>query len=586
MAEPAAPDAKGPLVAADLAIVHGQPAMVSVMPIVPSSDRMVQDPGSEYIHVSVKFIDADVLAKIADQYLLANAHLAVAPSPDGASIDLRNAAGEQLGIIAWNPNRPGLTLARKAGPAILGVAVLSTGLLAFLLRRLRRASLQLQVSQGQAQYLAFHDTLTGLPNRALFEDRLKRALVTVKRGRGKIALIYLDLDRFKYVNDTFGHPAGDELVRQTAKRLGHAIREADTVARLGGDEFAIILVDIRGLRTAEDLCERLLDDLGQPFELGDNQVFISASIGIALAPESGADPDELLRKADIALYEAKKNGRARYQVFAGDMDEVVLRRRIIENEMRTALEGGSQFRLAYQSVHAADGLSILGAEALIRWDHPIHGAISPAHFIAIAEERGMITLLGEWVLREACRFAASTGVPWVAINVSPLQLREDSFVDRTIEILEDSGISPSRIQMEITENVLINNVEATAATLTDLRARGIKVALDDFGTGYSSINYLRRYAIDKLKIDRSFVRLLGTSESADAIIKALIDLANALRIQITAEGVETAEQRDLLIAMGCHELQGFLLSSPVSLPQWRATYAALPDQSGRPMSVG
>lgn len=569
------------MVAEDLVSLDGKPAVLSVMPLVPSSDRVTQAPGSEYLHVSVEFINAAVIGKIAEKYLLDGAHLLpLSQSVGSAAIPLMDSRGVILGYIGWDQERPGLTLIRKAGPALIAGMLLAAGALAFLLRRLRRTSLALQTSQADAQYLAFHDTLTGLPNRTLFEDRLRRALLTTGRDTARTALLYLDVDRFKHVNDTLGHPAGDELVRQTAARLQRTIREIDTVARLGGDEFAIILVDIRDTRVAEDISERLLRKLQEPFRLMDDQVFVSASIGIALASGPKVDADDLLRKADIALYEAKKNGRGRYQVFAGDMDDLLLRKRKVENALRRALRGGTEIKLAYQPIFAADGRTIVGAEALIRWAHEIHGALPPQQFIAIAEERGMIGELGQWVQREACRFAASTQLPWVAVNVSPLQLRDAGFAGQVASILAETGLPPARLQLEITESVLLENSDTTRTALEALRRSGVGVVLDDFGTGYSSLNYLRRHLIDKLKIDRSFVRLLDEDSSSAAIVKALIDLAIALDVEVTAEGVETEEQKALLVGMGCHQLQGYLLAPPIEPAQLLLLPGLSPIQSG------
>jgi predicted signal transduction protein with EAL and GGDEF domain len=352
-------------------------------------------------------------------------------------------------------------------------------------------------------------------------------------------------------------------VRQAAARLGRSVRAVDPVARLGGDEFAVILAGIKDARIAEDKCQLLLQQFSLPFQLVDDQVFIGVSIGVAIAPDSAADSEDLLRKADIALYEAKRNGRGRYQVFAGDMDDIVLRKRLIESELRAALTSGDQISLQYQPVYAADCHTVLGAEALIRWRHPVHGELPPAHFISIAEERGMIGMLGDHVLREVARFGAASSLPWISVNVSPLQLRDEGFTANLLAIIAEAGLAPSRLQVEITENVLLENSETTRIALSELRAKGIAVALDDFGTGYSSINYLRRHAIDKLKIDRSFVRLLEGDRQSAAIVKALIDVARAVRVKVTAEGVETEEQKDRLVAMGCDELQGFLLSPPL-----------------------
>jgi diguanylate cyclase (GGDEF)-like protein len=574
------------LVAEDLVSLGGRPAILSIMPLVPSSNRVTQAPGSEYLHISVEFINDVVIGKIAEKYLLAGAHLVPLSQPIGsAAVPLVDSRGVILGYIGWDQERPGLTLVGKVAPALIICLLLAASVLAFLLRRLRRASLALQTSQDQAQYLAFHDTLTGLPNRALFEDRLRRALLTTGHDMGRVALLYLDLDRFKHINDTLGHPAGDELVRQTAARLQHTIREVDTVARLGGDEFALILVDIRDIRAAEDIAERLLQKLQEPFKLMDDQVFVSASIGIALSPGADADADDLLRKADIALYEAKKNGRGRHQVFAGDMDDLLLRKRKVEGELRKALNGGTGIRLAYQPVFAANGETILGAEALIRWGHEVHGALPAAQFIAIAEERGMIGQLGAWVLLEACRFAVRTELPWLAVNVSPLQLRDSGFAEQVSSILAETGLAPTRLQLEITESVLLENNDASRTALAALRELGVGIVLDDFGTGYSSLSYLRRHAIDKLKIDRSFVRLLDGEGNSAAIVKALIDLAIALEVDVTAEGVETEAQKTLLIAMGCRQLQGYLLSPPLEPAQLLSLCGLAPEQDTGPAAA-
>ncbi|WP_027164303.1 EAL domain-containing protein [Mesorhizobium sp. WSM3224] len=552
------------MVAEDMVSLGGKPAILSVAPLVPSSDRVTQAPGTEYLHVSVEFINDAVIGKIAGKYLLEGARLVPLSQPAGpAVIPLVDSRGVILGYIGWDQQRPGLTLVRKVAPVLAIALLVAGGVLVFLLRRLRRASAALQTSQDQAQYLAFHDMLTGLPNRALFEDRLRRTLLFASQDATRVALLYLDLDRFKHVNDTLGHPAGDELVRQTAARLRHTIREVDTVARLGGDEFAIILLDVRDVGSAEDIADRLQQKLREPFKLIDDQVFVSASIGIALSSGSDTDADDLLRKADIALYEAKKNGRGRYQVFAGDMDDLLLRKRKVEAELRKALDGDGGIKLAYQPIFAADGRRILGAEALIRWGHEVHGALPAAQFIAIAEERGLIGELGKWALSEACRFAVMTELPWIAVNVSPMQLRDIGFAGQVAAILDETGLDPSRLQLETTEGVLLEHNDTIGTVIATLRQSGVRIVLDDFGTGYSSLSYLRRQSIDKLKIDRSFVRLLDEDESACAIVKTLIELALALKVEVTAEGVETDTQKALLVGMGCHQLQGYLLSPPL-----------------------
>ncbi|MDX8463111.1 putative bifunctional diguanylate cyclase/phosphodiesterase [Mesorhizobium humile] len=570
------------MVAQDLVSLQGKPAILSIMPLVPSTDRVTQATGTEYLHVSAEFINDAVIGRIAGKYLLEGARLVPLSQPTGAAaVPLIDSRGVILGYISWDRLRPGLTLVRQTAPALAIALLLGGGVLMYLLRRLRRASAALQSSQDHAQYLAFHDTLTGLPNRALFEDRLRRTLLFAGQDGTRVALLYLDLDRFKHINDTLGHPAGDELVRQTAARLKHTIREVDTVARLGGDEFAIILLDVPDVGSAEDIAERLLLKLREPFRLIDDQVFVSASVGIALSSGSDTDADDLLRKADIALYEAKKNGRGRYEVFAGDMDDLLLRKRKVESELRKALDGEGGIKLAYQPVFAADGRGILGAEALIRWGHEVHGALPAAQFIAIAEERGLIGELGKWALSEACRFAVATELPWIAVNISPMQLRDVGFAEEVAEILRETGLDPSRLQLETTENVLLEHNDTIGAVIAALRQSGVRIVLDDFGTGYSSLSYLRRRAIDKLKIDRSFVRLLDEDQSARAIAKTLIELALALKVEVTAEGVETDTQKALLVGMGCHQLQGYLLSPPLEPGQLLALPGVSPANRER-----
>jgi diguanylate cyclase (GGDEF)-like protein/PAS domain S-box-containing protein len=418
-------------------------------------------------------------------------------------------------------------------------------------------------AEDRIHFLAYHDTLTNLPNRSQFESELKTT-IKMLTAETEAALLYIDLDRFKSVNDTLGHVAGDELIRQVAGRLSRLARESDIVARLGGDEFAVLLTCNAGHAAIEALSERILAEISRPYDLFGDAAFIGASIGISRL-RGGIEVEHILREADIALYEAKAGGRGRWQVFAAEMASALEQRRVIEHDLRDALAAGDQLVLAYQPIFAADAKSIVGAEALVRWKHPTRGLMSPDLFIATAEERGLIDTLGEWVLEEACRLLQITNLPWVAVNVSPVQLRNQSFADRVLAILAVKGMDPARLQLEITEGVLLENVEATGTALQRLRQAGIRLALDDFGTGYSSLNYLRRYNVDKLKVDRSFVAQLGISEDADVIIRTIVSLARAMKMKVTAEGVETQQQRDHLASIGCHELQGYLLSRPVSL---------------------
>ena len=559
-----------PLGTEDVLHLDGQPAIVSIKPIVPSTPALTQAPGTEYLHIAVQNIDATMAKAMATEFALEGIHVSASPRNDfmTVSMPVTDDAGKPVVYFTWNPDHPGLSVIRQAGPALAGGLIAGFALIGFMLRRLRHSSLQLQASEAQTQFLAFHDTLTGLPNRALFEDRLDRALAQSRRDGTKLALLCLDLDRFKNVNDTLGHPSGDELVRLAAARLVAAVREVDTVARLGGDEFAIVQVGIWDEQDAERLATRIATEFAMPFELFGDQAFVTVSIGISISQGNASTREDMLRKADIALYEAKSQGRARYRLFAGDMDDVVRQRRAIERDLRAALAQGGDIKAVYQPLFANDGSRIVGAEALARWDHPVHGALSPQLFIAIAEERGLIEQLGEHILRQACAFALQTDLPWVAVNVSPVQFRNERLVDRVMAILDETGLAPQRLQLEITEGVLLDNHELADRMIDAFRAKGVCIALDDFGTGYSSMSYLRRYGVDKLKIDRSFIRELGVSEDADAIVRAMVSLGRALRMQVTAEGVETTDQREQLTAIGCHELQGFLLSRPLPAEQF------------------
>lgn len=557
----------GDLSVSEIVNLQGDPVIASVRPIVPSSDHLSQAPGTEFLHLAVRTINPALLAKLSDEYGLDAVRLVKPGEPithGELNVPVYDRDDRMLGDLVWTPLRPGSQMVREIGPMAGLLLTLGIGLVGWLIRRLRRSSAELLVSEAQAQFLAFHDVLTGLPNRALFEDRLERALLQARALGRKVALHSIDIDRFKNINDTLGHGAGDELIRQVAERLQKLVSETDTVSRLGGDEFSIVQADIASDADAERLAERVLRAFDPPFDLNGEVAFVTVSIGVLVSAGDSQDTAELLRKVDIALYEAKNRGRARFQTFVGDMDDLVRRRRLVESQLRVALATGQEIDVLYQPVFAADGQSILGAEALVRWNHPERGTMSPDSFIAIAEERGLIEPLGELVLRRACEVAVSSQLPWVAVNVSPLQLRNDKFADRVFEIVRTAGLAPTRLQLEITEGLLLDTSPVVENSLKRLRAEGVKIALDDFGTGYSSMSYLRKYAIDKLKIDRSFVSQLGSGPDADAIVRAMITLARSMRLQVTAEGVETTDQRLHLGALGCHEFQGFLMSKPIS----------------------
>jgi len=412
-------------------------------------------------------------------------------------------------------------------------------------------------------HMAHHDALTNLPNRVLFRQRLNEALARMRREGHGLAILCLDLDRFKCVNDTLGHPVGDALLREVAERLLRCVRETDTVARLGGDEFAIVQDAAKTPEEASLLATRLLEVIGKPYHLQGHEVVANVSVGIALAPNDGEDPDDLLKNADMALYRAKGDGRATYRFFEPEMDARLQARRLLEVDLRAALQR-RQFELHYQPQMDLRTGRALGFEALIRWNHPERGTISPLDFIPLAEEIGLISSIGDWVLRQACAEAAT----WpenmaVAVNLSPAQFANKNLAQSIILALASAGLEPDRLELEVTESVLLQESDNTLGTLHQLRALGVRVAMDDFGTGYSSLSYLRRFPFDKIKIDRSFVNDMTGDSDCAAIVRTVAGLAEGLHMTTTAEGVETQDQLEQLRAQGYSEGQGYLFSRPL-----------------------
>ena len=417
-------------------------------------------------------------------------------------------------------------------------------------------------SEVKIEYMAHHDSLTDLANRVLLNDRLEHALGRVQHGE-MVAVHHLDLDQFKAVNDTFGHPCGDKLLRIVAERLRGLVGETDTIARMGGDEFVIVQATIADPADATSLAQGVIDALSEPYDIDGQQAVIGVSIGISVGPGDGSNPDKLLRNADLALYRAKSDGRGTFRFFEPVMDLQMQTRRIMEQDLRKALPAG-EFELHYQPVVNLASKEISGFEALIRWNHPSKGMISPADFIPLAEEIGFIVPMGEWVIRQACATAAQ----WpddlhVAVNISAIQFRSPGLMQVIVSALAASGLAPTRLEIEITESVLLHNKEATLAVLHQLRALGIRIAMDDFGTGYSSLTYLQSFPFDKIKIDRSFVKNITENSSSLNIVRAVAALANGMGMTATAEGVETAEQLHSIASEGCTEMQGFLFSRPL-----------------------
>jgi diguanylate cyclase (GGDEF)-like protein len=421
-------------------------------------------------------------------------------------------------------------------------------------------------SDEQIKHLAHYDLLTDLPNRAHFRGELERALERVQRGE-RIAVLYIDIDEFKSVNDSLGHPVGDELLKVVADRLRGCIGKTDIVARLGGDEFAIIQTAVAGRTEVRELVKRIYETIRVPHECAGHLLTTDASIGIAMAPEDGVDLNELLKNADLAMYGAKADGRRTYRFFESCMDARVKALRALEVDMRKAIvEGG--FEIHYQPVVNLRDNVITGCEALLRWRHAELGLISPAQFIPVAEDTGLINQLGEWVLNAAC--AEATKWPdhiKIAVNVSPIQFRSQTLALKVAAALAASGLSADRLELEITEAVLIRDDEAALAMLHELRRLGVRIALDDFGTGYSSLSYLQRFPFDKIKIDRSFIKDITDANGSSSIVQAVVDIGAARNMTTTAEGVETEDQRELLRQLDCTEMQGYLFSAAMPAAQ-------------------
>ena len=437
-------------------------------------------------------------------------------------------------------------------------------------------------------HLAQHDGLTDLPNRMLLDDRLAQAITLCHRNQQKLAVLFLDLDRFKHINDTLGHDFGDRVLRNAAQRLLQCVRSSDTVSRQGGDEFVIVLSEIAHSQDAEGCAAKILSALSVPVRIDEHDLYITASIGIATYPDDGNDAETLLKHADLAMYHAKANGFNTFQFFEPGMNARAAERQLLENGLRHAIERG-QFVLHYQSkINLATG-AIVGVEALVRWCHPERGLILPGQFLAIAEESGLIVPIGRWVMTECCNRARAwrdAGLPPIrmAINISAVELRTKGFVSGVRAMLTQAKLEPSDLELELTETFLLQNADSTAAVLEALKDVGVRLALDDFGTGYASLSHLRRFPIDTLKIDRSFVRDIAMDSDDASIVRAVIGMGKSLDMQVVAEGVETSEQFDFLRQQGCPEGQGYYFSEPIVAAEFARNLGRHP--SGQRLSAG
>jgi len=434
----------------------------------------------------------------------------------------------------------------------------------------------LRESEARARYLAYHDSLTGLPNRTAIYERLNQLLGKPQPDETAMALILVDLDGFKNVNDTYGHEAGDELLCAFGRRLKKAVPEAELVVRMGGDEFALLLSTPLQKPRLEQLCTLIVEAAAEPFHVVGVQSHVAGSVGALHIMSTGTSPGEAVRKADTALYEAKRRGKGRYCIYSPQLDASLIRRKTLERELGATLQENSGLKCVFQPLVEGGEGRIVGVEALARWDSPSLGTISPSQFIPIAEEAGLIARLGEWVLRRACREMRPWKHLFLAVNVSAIQLRNLAFASRVLRILDEEDFPPARLELEITETAIMHVDEVITRQLRRLRAAGVRISVDDFGTGYASLQLLRNLQLDKIKIDQSFVSFVTQAKDSAAIVEAFSNLGQALGLKVVAEGVETAEQKRFLLGVGCTGFQGYLFSRPLEADALPAAFAHIP----------
>jgi diguanylate cyclase (GGDEF)-like protein len=569
----------------------GRPAILAAATVGPANGVTAPRDGAAPILLAFRFIDNDELSDIAQQLRLTHLRKIgdTEDVPEGDFVyGLTAVNGELVARLAWKPKQPGADIVHSVVPFI-AVALAGFALLAaFVLRYMRRTAIAIAAGESRLRHLAMHDPLCGLPNRIYFTERLEATIEDVRAGAPPAAVFYIDLDHFKDVNDTLGHHVGDELIRNVTLRLSHTLRGDDLVARLGGDEFAVVstLGDDTGKMMA--LAQRLIAAICAPYSIGGHNIIIGASIGIAIIDKNCAGTTDIMRYADMALYRAKNEGRNRACLYDDAMDADLSNRKLLEADLREAIEH-DRLQLLYQPIVNKSGEVMVGVEALCRWTHPTRGEIPPSEFIPVAEHSGLIIDLGSWVLRRACLDGNSWPELSVAVNVSPLQFRRLDFCSVVERTLAETGFDPERLELELTESVLIGNVDTAEAAMMRLKELGVQVALDDFGTGYSSLLYLRRFPFDKLKIDRSFVKSIEKAADAAAIVHAVVGLGRGLGMKVTAEGVETADQQLFLRAAGVHSMQGYRFGKAVSVDEitarLRAPNAFKPTEYSEPAAL-
>ncbi|MEP9377609.1 EAL domain-containing protein [Aquabacter sp. CN5-332] len=516
------------------------------------------------ICVVVDAVDDTFLHELEGRLQVAGLHIVPAVNPDRAenSVTLTNLAGDAPLALSWKPDQAGSGSLRRVAPVVAALSTLLLAICIALLIRTRRSARALAQSEARATALAFQDYLTGLANRGYFIEQLGTRLADLKPD-DTLALLFLDLDGFKDINDTLGHGVGDELLRLIAQRLKDCIGDAGLAARFGGDEF-VLFVAPDGERTAADMVARLLAVIQEPVQMEGRDLMVGASIGAAFAPRHATDARELMRRADIALYRAKAEGRGSFHAFEPELEVEVLHRREVEQELSEAISKG-QLALLFQPQVDVESERIIGFEALVRWDHPVRGRILPEGFVPIAERSRLISRLDAWALRAACELGRQLTDVTISVNMSAVNLRQPDIAERMLSVLEETGFDPNRLELEITESAIFQAEGRGKESLLRLRDAGVRIALDDFGTGHASLVHIRSVPVTKIKIDRSFIMNLGIERDAASIVEYVVRLGRSLGIVLTAEGVETREQLRFLRAFGAQQAQGFLFSPPVSI---------------------
>lgn len=547
-----------------LVSINGNIYLFSAAAITPDLMKLVSQRTTPAILVNFKQLNGELLSEIGGISALEGLVLDSIPAldPSGPSIDLKAPDGSTIGHIHWQAEQPGLEMQNRITPVLTVLALALVGLSIVVMAFIRQSTRHLASSRADAVRASLHDPLSGLPNRRKFKQLLVHTLNDPQVAERGAAVLYFDLDRFKDINDTLGHAAGDWVICAIAERLRRMLPENGIVARISGDEFAVLLPDCPDDAQAERMMSRLQDMMVQPVSFGPDEIHVSVSMGAALAPRDGLEASELLRKADIALYDAKSNGRNRWSFFEPSMQEHVRTKDEIARELRKAIDE-DLLDVAYQPQCDSRSDRIVAVEALARWNRPNTGPVPPASFIPVAEETGLINDLGLWILRRACRDAHRWPGVVISVNVSPTQFKHPRFVDKVIATLKEFDLDPERLEIEVTETVFAGRDTKTLQALRRLKDLGIKIALDDFGSGYSSLSYLRHFPFDTLKIDRDFISAMNDSPEARAIVRTIIRLGQALGMTIVAEGIEEKQQAEYLAANGCHRLQGYFISHPL-----------------------